>query len=322
MKSIKKIVVMIPAYNEESTIVEVIKDIPRKIENIPVTIIVIDDYSQDATSEKARKAGADFVFRNAKNEGLGITFRNGIEKALGLGADIIVNIDGDNQFNSKEATKVALPVINNEADMVTGSRFLSGSYVQNMPAVKRLGNKLFTKLISRITGKTFTDTQCGFRAYSRDAALQLNLQGKFTYTQEVFIDLAEKGMRIKEVPIEVKYFQTRNSVISGNIKRYGVKSLGIIAKATRDTQPLTFFGVPALIIFLLGLIGGTFSFGYWIIYHLTTPVRTLLQISVFFVIFGVALGILGLLADMLKTIKKQQDEILYKLKKAEFDKVK
>ena len=115
------------------------------------------------------------------------------------------------------------------------------------------------------------------------------------------------------------YFNNRDSVVSGNLRRYGFKSLGIIAKATRDTQPLTFFGLPALIIFILGFIGGGFSFIYWLLYHVTTPVKTLFQVSVFLMVSGLALGILGLLADMLKTIKTQQNEILYRMKKKEFD---
>ncbi len=316
----KKLIVMIPAYNESETIVAVIKSIPRKIEGISdIKVLVIDDGSTDNTAESARKAGADYVYKHKYNMGLGNTFKDGINKSLELGADIIVNIDSDGQFNGKEIPKLVDPIINNGADMVTGSRFLRESATNNMPIVKVWGNKRFTKLISKITGQKFTDTQCGFRAYSREAALRLNLQGRFTYTQEVFIDLVEKGIKIKEVPITVTYFKTRDSVISGNLRRYGFKSLGIIAKATRDTQPLTFFGMPGLMIFLLGFLGGLYSLIYYLTHLATTPIRTLFNISIFFMIFGISLGILALVADMLKTIKIQQDEILYRMKKKEFD---
>lgn len=315
-----KVIVMIPAFNEEKTIGKVVKEIPREIKNVSeVKVLVMDDCSSDETARAAVEAGADYVFRHKKNRGLGENFKKGIEKALALGADVIVNIDADGQFNPKEIPRLIDPIITNGSDMVTGSRFLPESVVTGMPASKKFGNKKFSKLISKITGQKFTDTQCGFRAYSREAALRLTLQGKFTYTQEVFIDLAEKGIKIREVPITVKYFEKRNSLISGNLKRYGFKSLGIIAKATRDTQPLTFFGLPALVIFALGFIGGGFSFFYWLINHATTPVRTLFQVSVFFMVIGFMLGVLGLLADMLKTIKKNQDEVLYRLKKEEFN---
>jgi glycosyltransferase involved in cell wall biosynthesis len=253
-----------------------------------------------------------------------VNFKKGIDIALRMGADIIVNIDGDGQFNPKDIPKLIKPILDNEADMVTCSRFINPEMTKNMPWAKKWGNKRFSNLISDITGEKFTDTQCGFRAYSREAALRLNLKGKFTYTQEVFIDLVEKGMRIKEVPCEVQYFEGRKSAISQNsfaglVGKYGFKSLGIIAKTTRDTQPLTFFGLPALLIFGLGFLGGAYSFVYWLIEHVTTPIKTLFNVSVFFMIFGAALGVLAMVADMLKTMKTNQDEILYRLKRNEVD---
>ena len=150
----------------------------------------------------------------------------------------------------------------------------------------------------------------------------MNIKGKFTYTQEVFIDLVEKGMKIKEVPLEVKYFKERKSHISGNLRRYGFKSLGIIGKATRDTQPMTFFGMPGMILFILGAIGGAISLTYWITHLMTTPIRTLLNLSIFLTVAGIALIVLALLADMLKTIRTDQEEILYRLRKRAFGKKK
>jgi glycosyltransferase involved in cell wall biosynthesis len=319
MKKIK-LVVMLPAFNEEKTIGKVIGRIPRKIEGVnEVKILVMDDHSSDDTVKAAARAGAHHIFKQKHNRGLGVNFKKGIEVALKLGADIIVNIDADNQFSPEDIPKLIEPILKEEADMVTCSRFLNPKMTKNMPWIKKWGNRRFTKLISRITAQKFTDTQCGFRAYSKEAALRLNIKGKFTYTQEVFIDLVEKGMRIKEVPCDVMYFENRKSAISKRLfSNYGVRSLAIIFKATRDTQPLSFFGFPALMAFILGFIGGLVSLIYWLMYHMTTPVRTLFQVSVFFMIFGTALGILALVADMLKTVKSEQDEILYRLKKAEF----
>ncbi|MBU0466391.1 MAG: glycosyltransferase family 2 protein [Nanoarchaeota archaeon] len=316
----QKVIVMIPAYNEEATIGKVIRDVPRKVNGIAeVEVMVMDDYSGDKTAEVAKRAGADYIFKQKQNVGLGVNFKKGIDMALKLGADIIVNIDGDGQFDSKDIENLVRPILRHEADMVTCSRFLNPNMTKNMPWLKKWGNRRFTNLISRITKEKFTDTQCGFRAYGREAALRLTLKGKFTYTQEVFIDLIEKGMRIKEIPLKVVYHKKRDSKISGNLRKYGFKSLGIIAKATRDTKPLDFFGMPALVILFLGMIGGGVSFVYWLIYHATTPVRTLFNVSVFFMIFGLALGILALIADMMKTIKTTQDEILYRLKRQDVE---
>jgi glycosyltransferase involved in cell wall biosynthesis len=313
-----KVIVMIPAYNEEKTIGKVIEGIPREISGVSeVRVMVMDDCSPDGTIEAAKRAGADHIFKQKQNAGLGRNFKKGIDCALRLGADIIVNIDADGQFDSRDVVKIIQPILKHEADMVTCTRFANPEMTKNMPWIKKWGNRRFTNLVNRITGKKFTDTQCGFRAYSREAALRMNLNGKFTYTQESFIDLVEKGMVIKEIPLEVKYFKERNSKVSGNLSKYGFRSLGIIAKTTRDTQPLTFFGLPAIIIFGLGFAGGLASFIYWIIEHATTPVKTLFQVSVFFMIFGLLLFILGLVADMLRTIKRSQDEILYRLKRAD-----
>ena len=306
----KKLVVMIPAFNEEKKIVDVIKKIPKKIAGVSkVEILIMDDHSSDRTAEVAKKAGADKIFRHKQNVGLGKNFKEGIEIALKIGADIIVNIDGDGQFNPEDIPKLIKPIQEGEVEMVTCSRFLNPKLVKNMPWIKKWGNKRFTNLVSRITKQKFTDTQCGFRAYSKEAALRMNINGKFTYTQEVFIDLVEKGMRIKEIPLEVQYFKDRKSHISGKLRSYGFKSLGIIAKATRDTQPLTFFGMPALIIFLMGVLGAGYSFFYWLMNWMTSPIQTLFNVSVFFMIFGLSLGILSLIADMMKTLKTNQDEI-------------
>ena len=149
-----KVVVLIPVYNEEKTIGAVIKEIPRKISGVAeVKVLVMDDHSSDNTAKVAEQVGADYIFTNKKNSGLGVNFKNGIEQALKLGADIIVNIDGDGQFDPKEIPLLINPIITNGADMVTGSRFLSDSLTRDMTMMKKWGNRRFTKLISRIITK-------------------------------------------------------------------------------------------------------------------------------------------------------------------------
>jgi glycosyltransferase involved in cell wall biosynthesis len=314
-----KLVVQIPAYNEEKTIGEVIRKVPRKISGIrEVIVLVSDDKSEDNTVKEAKRAGADFVLEHKSNQGLGVNFKRAIEKSLSLGADIIVNIDADNQFNAGDIPKLIKSIQNNESDMITCSRFLKPHLTRNMPPAKRWGNKRFVNLVNNLTGRNFSDVSCGFRAYSREAALRMNLNGKFTYTQEVFLDLVEKGLRIKEIALPVTYYKQRNSRVSGNLIRYGFKTLGIIGRTLRDTQPLTFFGLPGMMIFVLGILGALYSLVYWLINRVTTPIRTIFSVAVFFIIFGISLGVLALLADMLVRVKTNQEEILYKMKKQEF----
>lgn len=314
-----KLVINIPCYNEEKTLPLVLKEIPKKIKGISkIEVQIIDDGSTDNTVEVAKKLGVKRIIRHKQNRGLGVAFRTGIDKALKIAADIIVTIDADGQFNPKDIPALVQPILNEECDVVTVSRFLKESVVTNMPFIKKIGNWIFTTIVNLLTGYNFTDSQCGFRAYSREAALRLNLKGKFTYTQETFINLIEQGMNIKEIPAEVRYFKERKSYISGKLLRYGFKSLEIIIKTIRDIKPLEFFGIPGAISLTLGFIGSAYSLFYYLTTMTTSPVKQLFNVSVFFMIFGVSLIILALLGDMMKTIILNQEEIIYRLKKQDY----
>jgi glycosyltransferase involved in cell wall biosynthesis len=256
-----KLIVMIPCYNEEKTLGEVLKSIPKKIAGITkIETLVVDDGSTDKSLIVAKKFHATHIVRHKRNKGLGETFRDGRDAALHFGADIIVTIDGDGQFDASEIPLLTTPILQEKADMVTGSRFLTKRNIRHMSRLKYIGNKWFTGMVNVLVGRTFTDTQCGFRAYSRDAALRLVLYGGFTYTQEVFLTLVDLGLIVQEVPISVKYFLGRKSKISGSLWGYARSSIGIIARTTRDVQPLKFFGIPAVISIVSGIALETFMF--------------------------------------------------------------
>ena len=165
-----KLVVMIPAYNEEETIGKVIKEIPRDIEGAEeVAVLVINDGSTDNTVEAAKKAGADKIISFKENKGLAPAFRMGLETALMMGADIVVNTDADFQYNQTQIPDLIKPIIDEEADVVLGSRF--NGWIEHMPTKKRVGNKLATWITRVASGYPVSDAQTGFRAFSRDAAL-------------------------------------------------------------------------------------------------------------------------------------------------------
>jgi glycosyltransferase involved in cell wall biosynthesis len=313
-----KLVINIPCYNEEKTLPLVLKRIPKAIEGCNhIETQIVDDGSTDRTVEVAKKYNLR-VIRNKHNLGLGKTFRRGINAALKSGADIIVNIDGDGQFDAADIPKLISPILKDEADMVTCTRFRRDSKVKGIPLIKKFGNKIFSRLISRLTQRKFTDTQCGFRAYSREAALRLSLFGNFTYTQEVFLDLVEKGIKIEEVPLRVVYSKKRKSRMVKSTTKYALRSLGIIIRATRDINPLTFFGRPAVITFIIGAMGAMYSVGFWLLNLRTTPIRTLAFVSLFLITLAVLLGVLALIADMQLRMRMTNEEILYRLKKEEF----
>ncbi|MBR9683464.1 glycosyltransferase family 2 protein [Candidatus Woesearchaeota archaeon] len=313
-----KIVIVIPAYNEEETIGQVIEQIPRNCAK-KVQVLVIDDGSRDRTVEVAKKAGADKIISHNTNLGLGAAFKNGIDEALKMGADIIVNIDADGQFNPQDIAKIIRPIVDNKADMVTCSRFKNPKLTPDMPKLKIIGNKFFAKLLNLFLKKNYHDTQCGFRAYSKEAALNLTLFGRYTYTQEVFIDLIKKRFRIMELPCVVKGERKGRSRLVKSILSYGFKVMLIIIRSMRDYEPLKFFGGTGAVLFLTGVFSSLLLFIRFLIVNKYDPYMSLIYLNIFLIVIGFLLIILGLIADMLDRNRQLQEEILYKLKKQELE---
>ncbi|MEO6437048.1 MAG: glycosyltransferase family 2 protein [Tepidisphaeraceae bacterium] len=308
-----KLVVTIPALNEEATIAQVIAGVPRRIPGVSeVEVIVMNDGSTDRTAEFAAEAGAIVV--NVHNRpGLGKVFGTGLERAMRRGADIIVNIDGDGQFDPADIKRLIDPILEGEADFVTCSRFADRELWPTMPKVKFWGNRVVTNIINWVCGGTqFTDVSCGFRAFNREAAYRLTLFGRFTYTQECFIDLFSKGLRMAEVPLRVRGVREHgDSRVASSIFKYATNSLPIILRAMRDIQPLKFFGGIALLLFIPGILLGGFVTGYYIMYGKTTPYTALITMSGVAITLAFLLGVLALLADMLGRHRKISEELLY-----------
>ena len=185
-----KLLVAIPCLNEGATVAQVVAGVPRSIAEIgQIDILVVDDGSSDNTGEAAAAAGAT-VIRHIRNYGVGRAFQTAVNFAVERDYDVLVNIDADGQFNPNDIPKLVEPVVQRRADMVTASRFIDPGKTPVMPRVKLLGNHMMSFLISRMVRQRFHDVSCGFRCYSRDALLELNLHGAFTYTQETFLDFA------------------------------------------------------------------------------------------------------------------------------------
>jgi glycosyltransferase involved in cell wall biosynthesis len=324
-----KLIVTVPALNEEKTIAQVVSGVPRNIPGITQTeVIVLNDGSTDRTAEVATAAGA-MVINISGRPGLGTVFRTGLERAMRRGADIMVNIDGDMQFNPADIAKLVQPLLHDEADFVTCSRFSDPALRPTMPGVKYYGNMVVTRIINWVCGGTnFSDVSCGFRAFNREAAYRMTLFGRFTYTQECFIDLFGKGLRIAEVPLKVRGVREHGkSRIASSIWKYATNSLPIILRAMRDIQPLKFFGGIGMMFFLPGLIAGLvvttrYAIGHvrtevvdgvkhTVRVHLTSPFTSLIPISGALIIVGFLLFVLAMLADMLARHRRISEELLY-----------
>ena len=306
-----KLVVTIPAYNEEETVARVVTEIPRAIEGVDqVEVLVIDDGSSDGTVQQAKEAGADRVVSHTAKNGVGAAFSTGKDFALRMGADIIVTMDADGQFDPNDIPRLIEPILQGQADFVTGSRFLDRSLKPKMPWIKQMGNSLFTRIVNFLTGQKLADTQCGFRAYSCEAALRLNTFGDFTYTQEVLIDLLNKRMKVREVPVQVRQREGKSKVVT-HWYSYGLKALVIAMRVFRDHKPLRFFGAISLLALIPGVTIGLFVLVHWAITGRTSPFTSLLYLVVVLLILGTIFLVLALIADMLGRLRRIEEEQLY-----------
>lgn len=315
-----KLVVNLPAFNEAEKIAETIKRIPRHFEGIDeVFIQVVDDGSKDGTAQKARGAGADFVFSHNVNRGIGITFRTSVGKALRNGADIMINIDADGQFNPNDIPKIISPILEGKADMVSADRF--GEHkAKNIPWVKSFLNQVVASIIGKFLNYKINDLTCGFRAYNRETLLRLNLPGNFTYTQETIIDAIGKNLKVVWVPVEVTYFPERKSRVVKSIYKYVNNSGKIILKAVRDVRPMKFFGGPGLI-----LISASFLlFLYFVVMYFQdfkiTPYRNYLLAAITLLLVGMQFLIFALIADMVKSNRKLTEDQMYLIRKEKYKK--
>ena len=288
-----KITVTIPAYNEAKSIGRLIKEIKEVMTNgrYNYNILVVDDGSADNTAEVAKKSGA-IVYSHPKNYGLAETFKTELKKCLELKSDVIVHIDADGQYLPKEIPKLLKEIINGY-DLALGSRFKGK--IEYMPLIKRIGNIMFSRAISKITRMKITDAQTGFRAFTREVA-QLPIISNHTYTQEQIIRAVKQKFKIKEVPI---YFAKRNgkSKLIRNPFEYAMKAWINIIRINRDYEPLKFFGISGSFVFLIG-----FLIGLYLIYlHFTSGIVghfALLMLDVLILSIGLQIIIFGFLADM------------------------
>jgi glycosyltransferase involved in cell wall biosynthesis len=317
-----RLCILIPAFNEERTIKDIIHHIPKAIPGVSEIItLVVDDGSRDQTVPLAKDAGA-LVVSHPHNRGVGSAFNTGLTKALELGADIMVNIDADGQFSPEEIPSLIAPILAKEADFVIGDRFTQpdGTIIRpkDMSAIKFWGNKQMSRLISMLTNQEFSDVSCGFRAYSKEAMLHLNLTGKFTYTQETFLDLANKDIAITSVPVNVKYFPNRTSRVAHNIGVYFYRTVNIILRAYRDYRPLRFFTGLGLLPFIVGSACGIFTLVHYIRTGNITPYKFIGLLGLYLVSLAFILWIIGILADMFVRIRLYQEQILYHEKKRRY----
>lgn len=310
-------------HNEEESIRELYKRIPKRIEGVDkIDYFILDDGSTDDTVKLAKSAGIE-VFRNISQKRLAYSFQKAIDISLNKGADLVVNIDGDLQYSPEEIPLLVKPIINNQANFVAATRFADDDgnkrpIPQYMPMVNYYGNLIGTKIVSWLAGKTFTDVTSGFRAYDRDAMLSININGKYTYTQETFQQLAAKRLTITQVPVSIKYFPGRRSrVVKSAYSFIGSSALNII-RSFRDFAPMLFFFWFGMINFILGSFFSIFTIIHYIQTRSFSPYKAVGFAALFFISLSLVVWIFGLLADMLDRVINNQEKTLYLLKEKKY----
>jgi|SRR3989344_2808304 len=295
-KSPKKpiIIISIPAYNEERDIGSTLSGIKEIMKHTAYNykILVLDDGSKDNTAKIAQEQGA-MVISHRRNKGLAETFRSEMKECLDRKADIIVHTDADGQYDPGQIP-VLIQKVQQGYDLVLGSRFRGK--IQHMPFTKRLGNILFSKVLSSLTKIRITDSTTGFRAFTAELAREIDFINTFTYTQEQIIKAAKQGFKIAEIPVNTK--KTRKSRLFKSPLQYAVKAWINIFRIYRNYEPLQFFGKIGISFFSIGVL-----LGVWLVYRFITlgnvgrlPTTVL---SALFMLVGIQIVLFGFLADMI-----------------------
>jgi glycosyltransferase involved in cell wall biosynthesis len=309
-----KLVVQIPAFNEAATLARTIADVPRQLPGVAkVEVLVIDDGSSDQTGSVAAGSGADRVVRFPANRGLAMAFQKGLEESLDMGADIVVNFDGDNQYPGSYIPQLIAPIVEGRADIVLGERDFDS--IPHFSAAKKFLQRFGSAVVSRLSGVACRDATTGFRAFSREAAQGLYVAGMFTYTLETLFLAGARKLHVQAIRITTNP-RTRDSRLFKSSFEYVLRSIGTIVRTSmryRATAVASWLSFP---LFLVGLavIARFFLYHFVLEPEGTGHVQSLVLAGVLITV-GVILVGLGLVADGIATNRRLLEEILTKIRK-------
>lgn len=289
--------------------------LPRKLPGVDIIEwLIVDDGSQDRTIEVAKACGVDHIVSLGSHKGLARGFMAGVEACLGFGADIIVNTDADNQYEAADIPKLVEPILRGEAQIVIGERPISE--VAHFSPLKKGLQKIGSMVVRIASGTDVADAPSGFRAITRDAAMQLNVFSRYTYTLETIIQAGRKNIPVKSVPIRTNEF-LRPSRLMRSMRAYILRSILTIFRILLTYRPLWFFSV-------LGTLPLAFGIGLgirWCVLYFQNPMRghvPSLILATIFVLVGVQLFVLGLIADLIAVNRTLLEDIQLRRRRQDF----
>jgi glycosyltransferase involved in cell wall biosynthesis len=309
------LVIQIPCFNEEATLPLTVADLPREVEGFDaVEWLVIDDGSTDRTSEIARELGVHHVVRHARNRGLAAAFLTGLDSALRVGADVIVNTDADNQYVGADIGSLTVPILDGSADIVVGERPIED--IQEFSAVKKRLQRIGSRVVRTFSGTQVADAASGFRAFSRDAAMRLQVHGRYTYTMETLVQAGWEGLTVASVPIRVNP-KTRESRLVRSSTQYVLRSAQTIIRSYALYRPFRFFLVVGLVPFAVGV---ALLLRWLLLWALADEYQSRvpsLVVAAVCILTAVQIWVVAFLADLLTVARRIQTELRLRARRAE-----
>ncbi len=312
-----KLIIQIPCYNEAETLPITLKELPREVEGFDkVEWLIINDGSTDDTVKVAKECGVDHIVDFKHNQGLAKGFMAGIKECLRQGADVIVNTDADNQYEAKDIPKLVKPILEHKAEYVIGARPIDQT--EHFSPTKKLLQKLGSWVVRKASRTNIPDAPSGFRAMSRECAMQLNVYNNYTYTLETIIQAGQKNMAITSVPIRTNK-DLRPSRLFSSIPNYIKKSIGTIVRISVVYKSFQFFMTIAAILFGLGLLLGLRYLYFYFTGDGDGHVQSVILAGVLMGM-GFQTGLIAFIADLLSVNRKLLEEIRVEQLKASLEK--
>ncbi len=311
-----KLIIQIPCFNEEKTLPQTLADLPKSLDGVDeIDLLIIDDGSTDETVRVARELGVQHIVSFPQNKGLAMGFNAGMDASLKLGADIIVNTDADNQYSGDDIQALIQPILDKNAEIVIGDR--QTDQIAHFSWTKKRLQKLGSLVVRQISGTSVPDATSGFRAFSREAALRMNIVSQFTYTLETIIQAGKKNLIVTDVPVRTNE-KTRESKLFRSNKEYIRRSISTMLRIYAMYEPMKLFSLIGGILFMGGfLIGLRFLYFYFFVSGMG-HIQSLILAAVLLIV-GFQVLVIGLLADIIGSNRQLIENVLYRVRKMESD---